>query len=123
VLNGGINSLSDAENHLAHLDGVMVGRAAYQNAAILAEVDARFFGEPTGDLDKAVAGYCDYVERRLAEGVRLHSMTKHMLGLFNGRPGARAFRRHISENAIRPDAGIGVLRDALAAMTRDREAA
>jgi tRNA-dihydrouridine synthase A len=113
VLNGGIQTLEDAEQHLVRFDGVMLGRAAYQNAAILTQVDARFFGAATRDLDEAVEAYCAYVERKLAEGVRLNSMTKHMLGLFNGRPGARAFRRHLSENATREDAGIAVLRDAL----------
>lgn len=122
VLNGGITTLDEAEKHLTRFDGVMLGRAAYQNAAILAEVDARFFGGEIRDMDKAVAGYCDYVEGKLAEGVRLNSMTKHMLGLFNGRPGARAFRRHLSENATRDDAGISVLRDALA-MVQSRQAA
>ena len=113
VLNGGIQTLEEAEAHLARFDGVMLGRAAYHNAAMLTDVDARFFGDAPCDLDAAVEGYCDYVERKLAEGVRLNSMTKHMLGLFNGRPGARAFRRHLSENATRDNAGIGVLRDAL----------
>ena len=113
ILNGGIQNLDEAEHHLTRFNGVMLGRAAYQNAAMLTEVDARFFGGEPRDLDAAVEGYCAYVERKLAEGVRLHSMTKHMLGLFNGRPGARAFRRHLSENATREDAGIAVLRDAL----------
>jgi tRNA-dihydrouridine synthase A len=123
VLNGGITTLEEAELHLARFDGVMLGRAAYQNAAMLSQVDARFFGAAPRDLDEAVAGYCDYVEGKLAEGVRLNSMTKHMLGLFNGRPGARAFRRHLSENATRDDAGITVLRDALAMVGPQREAA
>jgi tRNA-dihydrouridine synthase A len=123
VLNGGITTLEDAEKHLTRFDGVMLGRAAYQNAAMLTEVDARFFGAAARDLDQAVAAYCAYVEGKLAEGVRLNSMTKHMLGLFNGRPGARAFRRHLSENATRDDAGISVLRDALALVQREREAA
>jgi tRNA-dihydrouridine synthase A len=123
VLNGGITTLEEAEAHLARFDGVMLGRAAYQNAAMLSQVDARFFGAAPRDLDEAVAGYCDYVEGKLAEGVRLNSMTKHMLGLFNGRPGARAFRRHLSENATRDDAGITVLRDALAMVGPQREAA
>ena len=123
VLNGGITTLEEAQAHLARFDGVMLGRAAYQNAAMLAEVDARFFGGEARDLDTAVAGYCEYVEGKLAEGVRLNSMTKHMLGLFNGRPGARAFRRHLSENATRDDAGIAVLRDALAMVQRQSEAA
>ena len=123
VLNGGITTLEEAQAHLARFDGVMLGRAAYQNAAMLAEVDARFFGGEVRNLDNAVERYCIYVEARLAEGVRLNSMTKHMLGLFNGRPGARAFRRHLSENATGYNAGISVLRDALAMMQREREAA
>jgi tRNA-dihydrouridine synthase A len=123
VLNGGITSLAEAEMHLARFDGVMLGRAAYQNAAMLTEVDARFFDDQPRDLDKAVASYCDYVEAKLADGVRLNSMTKHMLGLFNGRPGARAFRRHLSENATREGAGIEILRDALAMLRPEREAA
>jgi tRNA-dihydrouridine synthase A len=123
VLNGGITTLEEAETHLVRFDGVMLGRAAYQNAAMLTQVDARFFGAAPRELDKAVAGYCDYVEGKLAEGVRLNSMTKHMLGLFNGRPGARAFRRHLSENATRDDAGIIILRDALAMVGPQREAA
>jgi tRNA-dihydrouridine synthase A len=123
VLNGGIQNLEEAEAHLCRFDGVMLGRAAYQNPAILLEVDRRFFGAPARDLDTAIESYCDYVERKLAEGARLHSMTKHMLGLFNGRPGARAFRRHLSENASRDGAGIAVLREALACLSGERQAA
>ena len=123
ILNGGIETLDQAEAHLARFDGVMLGRAAYQNATMLTEVDARFFGGVPRDLDKALEAWCIYVEGKLAEGVRLHSMTKHMLGLFNGKPGARAFRRHLSENATRYDAGIDVLRDALAFLKPERAAA
>jgi tRNA-dihydrouridine synthase A len=123
ALNGGIATLEDAAAHLAHVDGVMLGRAAYQSPALLAEVDARFFGGTPTDIDTAVTRYCDYVEEKLAQGVRLNSMTKHMLGLFNGRPGARLFRRHLSENATRHGAGISVLRDALALVKPEREAA
>jgi tRNA-dihydrouridine synthase A len=123
VLNGGIENLDQAEAHLARFDGVMMGRAAYQNPAMLLAVDARFFGEAPRDLDSAIESYCDYVARKVTEGVRLHAMTKHMLGLFNGKPGARAFRRHLSENATRDDAGITVLRDALAFLKPEREAA
>jgi len=123
VLNGGVQSLDEAAAHLAHVDGVMLGRAAYQNPAMLTELDARFFGGSPRNLDQAVEKYCAYVEKKLADGVRLHAMTKHMLGLYNGRPGARLFRRHLSENAIRPGAGIAVLRDALALVMREREAA
>ena len=113
TINGGIQTLDEAERHLAHVDGVMLGRAAYQNPAMLLQIDARFFGGPARDLDAALEEWCAYVERKLGEGVRLSSMTRHMLGLFNGRPGARAFRRHLSENAVRDGAGIAVLREAL----------
>jgi tRNA-dihydrouridine synthase A len=123
IINGGIQSLDEAEAHLAHVDGVMLGRAAYQNPAILLEIDSRFFGDPPRDMDAALEAWCIYVERKLKEGVRLAGMTRHMLGLFNGRPGARAFRRYLSENAVRDDAGIAVLRDALALLSRQREAA
>ena len=121
-LNGGIENLAQARQHLAHVDGVMLGRAAYQAPAMLADVDAAFFSGAPRDLNMAVAQYMDYIERKLAEGVRLHAMTRHMLGLFNGRPGARLFRRHLSEHGPRDGAGIAVLREALA-MIGTREAA
>jgi tRNA-dihydrouridine synthase A len=123
VINGGIATLDEAEAHLAHVDGVMLGRAAYQNPALLAEVDARFFGGAPRHLDDAVAEYAAHVEKALTEGARLAPLVKPMLGLFNGRPGARQFRRHLSENAPRDGAGIAVLRDALAMVQRVREAA
>ena len=124
ILNGGVNSLGDAAVHLAHVDGVMLGRAAYHSPAILADVDARFFGGSSADVDDAVEKYVAYVERQLRDGVPLNAMTKHMLNLFNGRPGARLFRRHLSENVTRRGAGIHVLRDALAHLHRpDRIAA
>ena len=114
VVNGGISSLDEARAHLARVDGVMMGRAAYHSPAMLAEVDARFFdGKPT-EIAEVVDRYLDYVTARLAEGVPLNAMTKHMLGLFHGQPGARAFRRHLSENATRPGAGLSTLKDALA---------
>ena len=123
VINGGIATLDEAEAHLAHVDGVMLGRAAYQNPALLAEVDARFFGGAKRSLDAAVAKYAAHVEEALADGARLAALVKPMLGLFNGRPGARQFRRHLSENAPREGAGIAVLREALAMVQRMREAA
>ncbi len=122
LVNGGIESLEQAEEHLRHVDGVMLGRAAYQNPALLARVDERIFGAAPVDLDAAVKAYCDHVERQLANGARLHPLIKPMLGLYNGRPGARLFRRHLSENAVRPDASISVLREALNFVQR-REAA
>jgi len=122
LINGGIETLEQSEEHLRHVDGVMLGRAAYQNPAMLVEVDARFFGGTAVDLDAAVEDYCGHVERALANGARLHSLIKPMLGLYNGRPGARLFRRHLSEQAPRHDAGISVLREALN-FVRERAAA
>jgi tRNA-dihydrouridine synthase A len=120
IVNGGIETLDQAEAHLQHADGVMLGRAAYQTPAILAEVDARFFGAAPREVDEAVAAYGNYIAARLEDGVPLNAMTKHMLGLFHGRPGARAFRRHLSEHACRKGAGLSVLEDALAFLDRPR---
>ncbi len=113
VLNGGIRTLDLAEQCLRHVDGVMLGRAAYQSPAVLADVDARFFGGEMRSIDAAVDLYVRYVEQKLAQGVPLNAMTRHILGVFHGRPGARQFRRHLSENAPRHGVGIDVLRDAL----------
>lgn len=118
VLNGGIETLDDAEAHLQQLDGVMLGRAAYQLPAMLADVDARFFGGEARSVEAAVAAYVDYIEGKLQDGVPLNAMTRHMLCVFHGRPGARLFRRHLSENATRHGAGIDVLREALAMVGR-----
>ena len=120
VINGGIRTLDEAAEHLKHVDGVMLGRAAYQNPAMLAEVDARFFGEAPRDVNEAVLAYADYVDGELAKGVPLNAMTKHMLGLFHGLPGARLFRRHLSENAHKKGADVSVLRDALGFIGRPR---
>ena len=118
VINGGIATLDACEAHLKQVDGVMLGRAAYHSPAMLVDVDARFFGGTSRELDDVVAHYLIYVERRLGDGVPLNAMTKHMLGLFNGKPGARLFRRHLSENATRKGANVQTLRDALAHLTR-----
>jgi tRNA-dihydrouridine synthase A len=122
LINGGIETLDQAQDHLRHVDGVMLGRAAYHNPAMLADVDARFFDGAPVNLDTAVEAYCDYITRQLQHGARLHSLIKPMLGLYNGRPGARLFRRHLSENAVQAGAGIMVLRDALS-FVRERAAA
>jgi tRNA-dihydrouridine synthase A len=114
ILNGGIASLDSAEAQLALVDGVMLGRVAYQSPGILAEVDERFFGAPGAGLKASIQAYTEYITERVAEGVPLNAMTKHMLGLFQGQRGARMFRRHLSENAPRRGAGISVLLDALA---------
>jgi len=122
LINGGIETLDQAQDHLHHVDGVMLGRAAYHNPAMLADVDARFFGGAAVNVGAAVETYCDYVARQLQRGARLHPLIKPMLGLYNGQPGARLFRRHLSEHAVRNGAGIGVLTDALS-FVRERRAA
>jgi tRNA-dihydrouridine synthase A len=116
VINGGIGTIEEATNHLRHVDGVMMGRAAYQEPFRLLAVDPALFGETalSPSMKDAVEQYLPYVERELSKGTRLHAITRHMLGLFRAVPGARAFRRHLSTHAVKPDAGIGVLRDALA---------
>ena len=123
ILNGGINTLEDAQTHLQHVDGVMLGRAAYQTPALLSEVDATLFGGMPLQLESAVSSYCAYVAAKLDDGVPLNAMTKHMLGLFNGKPGARQFRRHLSENATKKGAGISVLREALSYLHDEQDAA
>jgi tRNA-dihydrouridine synthase A len=122
LVNGGIENLEQAEAHLEHADGVMLGRAAYQNPMLLAEVDARFFGGALVDVDAAVETYTDHVARQLAQGARLQPLIKPMLGLYAGQPGARLFRRHLSEHGPRDGAGIAVLRDALAHVRRAQAA-
>lgn len=125
LINGGIANLDEADAHLGHVDGVMLGRAAYHSPAMLAEVDARYFGGALVDVDMAVENYLAYVEDQLTRRVSLLAMTKPMLGLYNGKPGARLFRRHLSEYANTKGAGISVLRDALAHvhLRREQEAA
>ncbi len=121
AINGGIRTVSEAKAHLEQVDGAMLGRAAYQDPAILLAVDREIFGEepPASDPFEAIALYEPYVAARLAEGLRLHSMTRHMLGLFNGRPGARAYRRHLATAGTRPDADLQTLRDAVGLVARE----
>lgn len=116
VLNGGLPSLEAAAAHLSWADGVMLGRAAYEQPWRLARVDSLIFGEadPVATPYEAAEAYLPYVERELALGTPLAAITRHMLGLFAGRPGARLYRRHLAENAHRKGAGVEVLQDALA---------
>ena len=116
VLNGGIGSLDEAQRHLAHVDGVMLGRAAYQTPWLLAEVDRRLFGEQGLPPTRAevMAGLARYAAVKLADGVRLSSITRHILGLYHAQPGGRLFRRVLAEKAVRPGAGVEVLAEALA---------
>ncbi|WP_342710835.1 tRNA dihydrouridine(20/20a) synthase DusA [Bradyrhizobium sp. B124] len=116
IINGGITSMAEAKQHLAHVDGVMLGRAAYQEPWRLLTVDSELFGEtpPHATMKDVFAAMLPYIERQLVEGTRLHSITRHFVGAFHGVPGARAFRRHLAENGVRPGAGTDVLRDAIA---------
>ncbi len=117
-INGGIASLDEADAHLAYVDGVMIGRAAYHTPAMLAEVDRRVFGaDVDADLTKVVAGYRDYVRSELARGTHLAAMTRHMLGLFHGVAGARTWRRILTVEGVRPGAGVEVIDRALAAVS------
>jgi len=116
-INGGVASLEEAAAHLQHVDGVMLGRAAYHTPGLLGEVDARFFGAgETVGPEEAVERYRPYVARELARDVHLAAMTRHMLGLFHGRPGARAWRRVLTVEGVKPGAGLEVIDRALAAM-------
>jgi tRNA-dihydrouridine synthase A len=111
VLNGGIESLASAQAHFGEVDGVMLGRAAYADPYLLAEVDRALFGSndtPPSRLD-VLDGFVPYVEAELSRGARLNQMTRHILGLFHAQPRARAFRRHLAENAHVDGAGIEVL--------------
>ncbi len=114
ILNGGLTTIEDCHAQLARVDGVMVGRAAYQTPWLLAQVDTALFGAaaPVASPIEALEKFAPYVERMLQRGVPLNAMLKHTLGLLHGRPGARAFRRYISENAPKPGAGIEVLHTA-----------
>ena len=116
VVNGGIASLEQTKAMLADFDGVMMGRAAYQEPWRLLAADPILFGEdaPFRSAREASLAYIPYIGRELAQGVRLHAMTRHMLGLFRAVPGARAFRRHLSTQAVKPGADARVLTDALA---------
>jgi len=111
VLNGGSESLAAATAHLAELDGVMLGRAAYADPYLLSQVDRELFGsgEPPPSRLEALDRFVPYVEAQLAGGARLNQMTRHILGLFHGQKRARSFRRHLAENAHRDGAGIDVL--------------
>lgn len=122
-INGGIGSLDEAEAHLddadgVQLDGVMLGRAAYHEPALLGQADRRIFGEAVEDVDAyaAIERYRPYLVARLSEGVALPAMARHMLGLMHGRPGARAFRRILTVESIGPNAGIEVVDRAVEAV-------
>jgi tRNA-dihydrouridine synthase A len=121
VVNGGIATLEAAAAHLRHVDGAMLGRAAYREPWRLIAVDPQLFGvpAPAPSPRAALEGLMPYVERELARGTRLHAVTRHVLGLFSGMPGARAFRRHLATHATRPGAGVEVIAEALSFLPSD----
>jgi tRNA-dihydrouridine synthase A len=116
IINGGVGGVAQAKAHLAHVDGVMLGRAAYQEPWRLLDVDSEIFGEaaPRRTMREAFAAIMPYIERELARGTRLNAITRHLVGAYHGVPGARSFRRHLAEHSVKPNAGISVLRDAIA---------
>ncbi len=116
IINGGISCLEEARGHLEHVDGVMLGRAAYQEPWRLLSVDSEIFGEtgPHVSMQEAFEAMMPYIDQQLARGTRLHAITRHFVGAFHAVPGARAFRRHLAEQGVRPGAGLEVLRDAIA---------
>ncbi|MDH4073663.1 MAG: tRNA-dihydrouridine synthase, partial [Gammaproteobacteria bacterium] len=119
VLNGGITTVDECRAHLAEVDGVMIGRMAYQQPWFLTELEAAFGdGEAPGSRMEAIDRMLPYIERQLASGVLLKQVTRHLLGLFAGQPGARAWRRYLSERAHRPSAGIEVIEQALGQLRR-----
>ncbi len=121
ILNGGLESLAHARAEMDGVDGVMLGRAAYKTPFELLRVDSAFFGapDPVATAADAVVAYLPYIEARLREGSHLHAMTRHMLGLFHGRPGGRLWRRVLSEEGVRAGAGVEVVEKALAQVTRE----
>jgi tRNA-dihydrouridine synthase A len=120
ILNGGVQSLDEALGHLRHVDGVMLGRAAYERPWLLADVDRLIFGRanPVASREAALLRYLPYVEERLASGVPLQTMTRHLLGIFHSEPGGRQFRRVLSQSAHRPNADAALILRAIESCTR-----
>jgi tRNA-dihydrouridine synthase A len=114
-LNGGVKTLDDVQFHLNYLDGVMIGREVYSNPYILAEVDKRFYQDNSVSKTRAevVMAMLPYVERQIALGARPWHIARHMLGLFQGQPGGRIWRRYLSQNGTKTDVGVELLTDAL----------
>ena len=115
IINGGIEGFNTIDEHLTKVDGVMLGREAYYNPFMLAEVDQRIYGhsDPIATRESIIEQIIPYIEAQVSEGARLKHITRHILGLFRGIPGARLWRRHLSENAHKPEATVELLRQAL----------
>lgn len=115
IINGGITTLEQCETLLQHVDGVMIGREAYQNPWLLGDLDARLFAahNPAASAREAAQNLLPYIKEETASGTRLHHISRHVLGLFSGQPGARQYRRYLSEHATRADADVAVFEKAL----------
>jgi tRNA dihydrouridine synthase A len=115
AINGGIKTMDEIKHHLQYVDGVMVGREAYQNPWLLTEIDSKIFGEKPSVIDpiSAIPALYPYIEQQLAQGAQLNHIMRHTLGLFNGCKGARQWRRYLSENAHKKGAGVDVVEQAL----------
>ena len=124
-INGGVENLIQAKNHLKHCDGVMLGRAAYQTPSILRFADTELFGDNSEavSFEAILNAMCDYCEEHLSKGGKLNHVTRHMIGLFQGIPGARAYRQILSTQAMKKDAGPEVLVNAFEAVENKMEAA
>ncbi len=119
ILNGGLKTLDDVACELPHVDGVMIGRAAYANPYLLAALEQQYFNAATlPSRHDIIEAMFPYIQSHLNHGLRLNTMTRHLLGLFQGQPGAAAWRRHLSEHAWRKDADLDVLKVALACVPR-----
>ena len=118
-INGGIRNLNEASGHLERVDGVMLGRAAYQDPLVLLDVDRRIYGEPVNppSIEGIIDFMCDYADQHIARGGRLSHITRHMVGMFHGAPGARRWRQMLSSEANRPEADSRVIRRAFEAVT------
>jgi tRNA-dihydrouridine synthase A len=116
VINGGIVAVDFAQEHLQHVDGVMLGRAAYHDPYVLARVEHALFGVPLPERAEVLERLAPYVAAQIRAGEAMHHIARHVLGLFLGEPGARAFRRYLSEHMRAAGADFGVLRGALAAL-------
>jgi len=119
IINGGITDLIEGKNLLNQVDGIMVGREAYQNPFSLSQVDNLFFGEQYSKKSRLdyLQEYLPYIQQELEKGTPLHHMTRHILGLFRGVSGGKHFRRHLSENSCKSNASINVLLDAMAVVS------
>ncbi len=116
IINGGVLTVEAARDHLSHVDGVMMGRAAYQEPWRLLAVDPMLFGQaaPQESMKAAIEALYPYIDREVGRGARLHAITRHLHGAFHGVPGARAYRRHLATQAVKPGASVAVLAEALA---------